>query len=66
MRLAAVLTDLDGTLLDHGVPGADACLTTEGPGRRGTLVVPPAVRNGVDLGELIPRLARGDAPPEGP
>ena len=60
MRLAAVLTDLDGTLLDHGgILGPEARGAIEGLRRRGLPVVPLTSKTEVELRDLLAELDFG-------
>lgn len=60
MRLACAVTDLDGTLLDHGgVLGADARAAIEGLRRRGVPVVPLTSKTEVELRGLLENLDLG-------
>lgn len=60
MRLAAVLTDLDGTLLDHGgVLGEDAREAVGELRRRGIPVVPLTSKTEVELRDLLCQLDLG-------
>ncbi len=60
MRLAAVLTDLDGTLLDHGgVLGPEARGTIDELRRRGIPVVPLTSKTEVELRGLLAELDLG-------
>src|SRR5512143_4169378 len=60
MRPAAVLTDLDGTLLDHGgVLGPEARAAIRDLGRRRILVVPLTSKTEVELRELLAELDSG-------
>ena len=60
MRLAAVLTDLDGTLLDQGgVLGPDARRAIDDLGRRGIPVVPLTSKTEVELRGLLAELDLG-------
>lgn len=60
MRLAAVLTDLDGTLLDHGgVLGPEARAAIDESRRRGIPVVPLTSKTEVELRELLAELDLG-------
>lgn len=60
MRPATVLTDLDGTLLDHGgVLGAEARAAIRDLGRRHIPVVPLTSKTEVELRELLAELDCG-------
>lgn len=60
MRLGAVLTDLDGTLLEHGgVLGPEAREAIGELRRRGIPVVPLTSKTEVELGELLAQLDSG-------
>lgn len=60
MQLAAVLTDLDGTLLEHGgVLGAEAREAISELSRRGIPVVPLTSKTEVELRELLAELDSG-------
>jgi len=60
VKVAAVLTDLDGTLLDHGgVLGEDARLAVGELRRHGIPVVPLTSKTEVELRELLCRLDLG-------
>lgn len=60
MRIAAVLTDLDGTLLDHGgVLGEEARATISELRQRGVPVVPLTSKTEVELRDLLVELDSG-------
>lgn len=60
MRVGAVLTDLDGTLLDHGgVLGEEARAAIGDLRRRGIPVVPLTSKTEVELRELLAKLDLG-------
>ena len=60
MRLAAVLTDLDGTLLDRGgILGPEARVAIDDLRRRGVPVVPLTSKTEVELREILAELDLG-------